>query len=96
MQLKAITTPGHTPGSVSYYTEGVLFSGDTLFRGSIGRTDFPGGDFDVEMDSICRRLMALPDDTQVLPGHMAETTIEFERSRNPFVLEWQKRQEEGS
>jgi hydroxyacylglutathione hydrolase len=96
LQLRAITTPGHTPGSVSYYTEGMLFSGDTLFRGSIGRTDLPGGSFAEEMTSICDRLLVLPDDTLVLPGHMDETSIEFEKKHNPFVLEWQQRLREGS
>ena len=88
LQLRAITTPGHTPGSVSYYTEGMLFSGDTLFRGSIGRTDLPGGNFDQEMRSICDRLLTLPDDTLVLPGHMQETSVAAEKANNPFVLEW--------
>ena len=91
LQLTAITTPGHTPGSVSYYTEGMLFSGDTLFRGSIGRTDLPGGSLDQEMASICQRLLVLPDDTAVLPGHMEETTVGFEKAHNPFVLEWMRR-----
>lgn len=94
LQLKAITTPGHTAGSVSYYTEGMLFSGDTLFRGSIGRTDMPGGSFEEEMMSIVDRLLVLPEDTIVLPGHMDETTIEFERKHNPFVLEWRMRRGE--
>ncbi len=93
IRLQVITTPGHTAGSVSYYTDGVLFSGDTLFRGSIGRTDFPGGDFGLEMQSICKRLLTLPEDTVVLPGHMEETTIQFEQQHNPFVLEWQRQQE---
>jgi glyoxylase-like metal-dependent hydrolase (beta-lactamase superfamily II) len=92
LRLLCIETPGHTPGSVSYYAEeGMLFSGDTLFRGSIGRTDLPGGSLDQEMNSICERLLALPDDTAVLPGHMDETTIAFERQHNPFVLEWLRR-----
>ena len=91
LRLQVIETPGHTPGSVSYYAEGMLFSGDTLFRGSIGRTDFPGGDFEQEMRSICDRLLALPDETIVLPGHMAQTTIREERAENPFVLDWQRR-----
>ncbi|HXU22915.1 MAG TPA: MBL fold metallo-hydrolase [Tepidiformaceae bacterium] len=91
LQLKAITTPGHTPGSVSYYTEGMLFSGDTLFRGSIGRTDLPGGSLDQEMKSICERLLVLPEDTIVLPGHMEQTTVSFEKQHNPFVLEWLRR-----
>ena len=91
VRLQAITTPGHTPGSVSYYTEGLLFSGDTLFRGSIGRTDMPGGDYDEEMASICDRLLALPDDTIVLPGHMQQTTVQAEKAQNPFVQDWLQR-----
>jgi glyoxylase-like metal-dependent hydrolase (beta-lactamase superfamily II) len=87
VQLNVMHTPGHTQGSVSFYTEGVLFSGDTLFRGSIGRTDLPGGDYRQEMASIVDRLLALPDDTVVLPGHMQETRIGHERQTNPFVLE---------
>ncbi len=88
LQLRAIETPGHTPGSMSYYTDGMLFSGDTLFNGSIGRTDLPGGDFEEELSSICDRLFLLPDDTVVLPGHMQETTIRQEKLHNPFALEW--------
>jgi glyoxylase-like metal-dependent hydrolase (beta-lactamase superfamily II) len=95
LQLKALTTPGHTPGSMSYYVDGLLFSGDTLFRGSIGRTDLPGGSFEEEMRSICDRLLTLPEETIVLPGHMDETTIQFEKAHNPFVLEWQHRIREG-
>lgn len=97
VRLLAITTPGHTPGSVSYYCEeaGLLFSGDTLFRGSIGRTDFPGGDFDEEMRSICDRLLVLPDETVVLPGHMEETTVGFEKQQNPFVQQWLMRPKRG-
>lgn len=87
VKLKVIYTPGHTQGSVSFYTEGLLFSGDTLFRGSIGRTDLPGGNYDQEMASIVEKLLALPDDTVVLPGHMQETRIGHERQTNPFVLE---------
>ncbi|MGE5594582.1 MAG: MBL fold metallo-hydrolase [Hyphomicrobiales bacterium] len=94
VRLQVITTPGHTPGSVSYYTEGMLFSGDTLFRGSIGRTDLPGGSFEQEMESICTKLLTLPDDTLVLSGHMDQTEIRFEKAHNPFVLEWQMRQRE--
>lgn len=87
VKLKVIHTPGHTPGSVSFYTEGMLFSGDTLFQGSIGRTDLPGGDYEQEMRSIIEKLLVLPDDTIVLPGHMRETRIGFERQTNPFVLQ---------
>lgn len=95
VKLKVIYTPGHTPGSVSYYTEGMLFSGDTLFQGSIGRTDLPGGDYAQEMASIIDKLLVLPDETIVLPGHMAETRIGFERQTNPFVLdELERRRQE--
>jgi hydroxyacylglutathione hydrolase len=85
LKLKVIHTPGHTPGSVCYYANGVLFAGDTLFAGSIGRTDLPGGDYDQEMGSIVERLLVLPDETIVLPGHMDQTTIGHERQRNPYV-----------
>jgi hydroxyacylglutathione hydrolase len=87
VKLKVIHTPGHTPGSISFYTNGIVFSGDTLFCGSIGRTDMPGGDYRQEMSSIVDRLLELPDDTIVLPGHMQETKIGIERQANPFVLE---------
>jgi glyoxylase-like metal-dependent hydrolase (beta-lactamase superfamily II) len=87
LTLKVIHTPGHTQGSVSFYADGLLFSGDTLFRGSIGRTDLPGGDYEQEMSSIIDRLLTLPDDTVVLPGHMDETRIGHERVANPFVLQ---------
>jgi hydroxyacylglutathione hydrolase len=85
IELKVLHTPGHTPGSVSLYGGGMLFSGDTLFRGSIGRTDLPGGDPVRIIESITQRLMVLPDDTIVLPGHMQETTIGAERAENPFL-----------
>jgi glyoxylase-like metal-dependent hydrolase (beta-lactamase superfamily II) len=85
VKLRVIHTPGHTQGSVCFYANGALFAGDTLFAGSIGRTDLPGGDYDQEMASICDRLLALPDDTVVLPGHMDQTTIGRERERNPYV-----------
>ncbi len=85
LKLRVLHTPGHTPGSVSFYANGVLFAGDTLFQGSIGRTDLPGGDQDQEMSSIVDRLLTLPDDTIVLPGHMGQTTIGEERRRNPYV-----------
>jgi hydroxyacylglutathione hydrolase len=85
LKLTVLHTPGHTPGSVSFYANGVLFAGDTLFQGSIGRTDLPGGDEHQEMASIVDRLLTLPDDTVVLPGHMGQTTIGEERQHNPFV-----------
>ena len=85
--MTVIHTPGHTPGSVSLYVPEahLLFSGDTLFRESIGRTDLPGGDTPLILSSIRSRLYTLPDDTRVLPGHMLETTIAHERTHNPFV-----------
>jgi hydroxyacylglutathione hydrolase len=90
LNLKVIYTPGHTPGSVSYYVNGLLFSGDTLFRGSIGRTDIPYGSYKQIMDAILNKLMILPNETIVLPGHQLETTIWQERSTNPFILEEMK------
>jgi hydroxyacylglutathione hydrolase len=85
--LRVIHTPGHTPGSISLYAADahLLFSGDTLFRESIGRTDLPGGDTETIFASIRERLYSLPSDTRVLPGHMQETTIAHEREHNPFV-----------
>ncbi len=86
--LKCLYTPGHAPGHISLLMEkeGVLFSGDTLFAGSIGRTDLPGGDHALLMRSILDRLMPLDDVVRVLPGHMGETTIGRERKTNPFLL----------
>ncbi len=86
LSFRVIHTPGHSPGGICLYGHGVLFCGDTLFNLSVGRTDFPGGDYDQLMKSIKGKLMALPDDTRVLCGHMSETTIGFERRHNPFVL----------
>jgi hydroxyacylglutathione hydrolase len=82
-----IHTPGHTEGSICLYFPGekTLIAGDTLFAGSIGRTDLPGGSFDKIMSSIHTRLMALPDDTDVIPGHGSATTIGTERDTNPFL-----------
>ncbi len=94
VSLKVIHTPGHTPGSVSFYGSGLLFAGDTLFQGSIGRTDLPGGDYDLEMASIIDRLLQLPDETIVLPGHMNQTTIGHERVANAYVqMELARREE---
>ncbi|MEX1194419.1 MAG: MBL fold metallo-hydrolase [Dehalococcoidia bacterium] len=96
VKLTVIHTPGHTPGSLSYYTEGMLFSGDTLFAGSIGRTDLPGGDYDQEMASIIDKLLVLPDETVVLPGHMGETRIDIEKQMNPFVQQEMERRRLGA
>ncbi|SHH66732.1 Glyoxylase, beta-lactamase superfamily II [Anaerosphaera aminiphila DSM 21120] len=82
--FKVIATPGHTPGGICLLLDNVLFSGDTLFYGSIGRTDLPGGDYDTIIKSL-HKLMELDKDTIVLPGHGSETNIEFERANNPFL-----------
>ncbi|MBR5540200.1 MAG: MBL fold metallo-hydrolase [Clostridia bacterium] len=85
LTFTVLHTPGHTDGSVCYWCGDTLFSGDTLFAGSIGRTDFAGGDFTAMRKSLAR-LAALPDDIRVIPGHGPETTIGFEKRHNPFVL----------
>ena len=82
--LQVIATPGHTPGSVCLLCEDALFSGDTLFAGSCGRTDFPGGSTPEILRSL-QRLAALPGDFRVLPGHAEETTLSRERLYNPFL-----------
>ena len=81
-------TPGHCPGGVCLQLDNHLFVGDTLFAGGIGRTDLPGGSYDVLMRSITEVLFALGDDSVVHPGHGADTTIGRERRTNPFVLEY--------
>ncbi len=85
LELKFIHTPGHTKGGMCILVNDVLFSGDTLFRQSIGRTDFPGGNFDEIKASINQKLFVLPEETDVFPGHMGPTTIEYEKVNNPFV-----------
>lgn len=85
--VQAIHTPGHTKGSVCYYfpEESLLVSGDTLFHGSVGRTDLPTGSTAQMMESLKRLLETLPEETDVLPGHEAATTIGYEKRYNPFV-----------
>jgi hydroxyacylglutathione hydrolase len=83
--LTVMHTPGHTPGGISLHTDGAVFVGDTLFAGSVGRTDFPGGDFGVLKASIQEKLFMLDDDVTVYPGHMGITTIGQEKRSNPFV-----------
>lgn len=87
LSFAVLHTPGHSPGGISLYGHGVVFSGDTLFNFGIGRTDFPGCSYQKLMESIKERLMALPDDTVVLPGHGPQTTIGTERQYNPFLYE---------
>ncbi len=84
--LKTIHTPGHSPGSCSFILEGydIVFVGDTLFAGSIGRTDLPGGDYNTLINSVKTKLFILPDETKVLTGHGPHTTIGYEKKYNPF------------
>ena len=84
LQLQVLETPGHTPGSVCFLTGSTLFSGDTLFAGSCGRTDFPCGSWSALMASL-RRLAALEGDRTVYPGHSEPTTLDSERKYNPYL-----------
>jgi glyoxylase-like metal-dependent hydrolase (beta-lactamase superfamily II) len=84
LSLKVIHTPGHTPGSVCLLCEDTMFAGDTLFASSIGRTDFPGGDYAVMKKSL-DRLAALEGNYRVFPGHGEDTTLDFERKTNPYM-----------
>lgn len=83
--ITVLTTPGHTLGGVCFLTAEGLLSGDTLFAGSIGRTDFPGGSLEQLLDGIEEKLMVLPEETRVYPGHGEETTIGREKRANPFL-----------
>jgi len=84
LRFTVIHTPGHSPGSICLLGHGLLFSGDTIFQGSIGRTDLPGGDFREISRSIRERIMPLPETLRVLPGHGPETTLKRETATNPF------------
>ena len=86
--IEELHTPGHTEGGSCYYIReiGVLFSGDTLFCGSVGRTDFPGGSMSEIVRSIKEKVMVLPDDTKVYPGHGEGTSVGYERENNPFLV----------
>jgi len=89
IKLKVIHTPGHSPGGMSLYLDGMVFTGDTLFVGSVGRTDFPGSSWDVLEASIRQKLYVLPGETKVFPGHnygsAPSSTIQNEKRYNPFV-----------
>ncbi len=89
--LDVLETPGHTPGGISLKLDVgekvLIFVGDTLFNGSIGRTDFPGGSYRQLIESIQQKLMVLPDDTEVYPGHGPGTTVGFEKAHNPFLVD---------
>ena len=85
LRFLVLHTPGHSPGCICLLGEGIIFSGDTLFNYGIGRTDLPGGSYSQLMNSIHTKLMTLPDNTAVYPGHGPDTTIGAERSGNPFL-----------
>lgn len=85
MDFQVLETPGHTVGGVCYYMSPAVFVGDTLFRESVGRTDFPGGDFEALAQSIRTKLFTLPDQTMAYPGHGQETQIAFEKENNPYL-----------
>jgi glyoxylase-like metal-dependent hydrolase (beta-lactamase superfamily II) len=85
-EIAFIRTPGHTPGSTCFLFEGMVFTGDTLFKGSIGRYDLPGGDGRQELESIRDKLLVLPDETPVYPGHGPSSTIGEERVTNPYLI----------
>jgi len=88
VKLLALLVPGHTAGSIAFYSEadGCVFTGDALFAGSIGRSDLPGGDHQTLLNSIRKNLLTLPPETVVYPGHGQETTIEREKRSNPYLL----------
>ena len=86
LNFLVLHTPGHTPGGICFLGQGVVFTGDTLFQYSIGRTDLPGGSHGQLLNSIHTKLMTLPDNTVVYPGHGPESTIGAERQGNPFLL----------
>lgn len=85
IEIKCISTPGHTKGGMSYLVDGKLFSGDTLFRGAVGRCDLTGGSYDAIARSIKEKLFLLPDDTKVFPGHGEMTTIGYEKKYNEIL-----------
>jgi glyoxylase-like metal-dependent hydrolase (beta-lactamase superfamily II) len=87
LDFDVIFTPGHSPGHVTYATDGALLSGDVLFQGSVGRVDLPGGDWDTLERSIEGLISSHPADTVVYPGHMAVTTLGRELQTNPFLTE---------
>lgn len=84
LKIKVLHTPGHSPGSVTYFVDNKLFVGDLIFAGSIGRTDLPGGDYQKLIRSVESKIFTLPDDTIIYPGHGPETTVGQEKATNPF------------
>jgi hydroxyacylglutathione hydrolase len=86
LRFRVLSTPGHSPGSICLYGEGIVLTGDTVFAGSVGRTDFPGGDIE-ELKKSFIKIMALPPETKILPGHGESSTVKNERESNFFVQE---------
>lgn len=97
-EWKVIATPGHSPGGVCYHcpSEKIIFTGDTLFAGTIGRTDLHGGDYDEEIVSIMEKIIVIDGDTQVFPGHGGSTDISTERTHNPFLVPFNELGPDGS
>lgn len=85
--IKVLHTPGHTPGGLSFYIESdhIIFTGDTLFQGSVGRTDLPGGNLEEEIKSIKTKILTLPSDTIIYSGHGPKSSVEWEKKHNPFL-----------
>lgn len=84
LEIKVLHTPGHSPGSVTFFVENKLFVGDLIFSGSIGRTDLPGGNFEHLMRSVNKNIFSLPEVTEIFPGHGPKTTVGIEKATNPF------------
>ena len=84
-EIKVIHTPGHTQGGVCFYTNGVLFSGDTIFKESVGRCDLPGGNFEQIVESIEQKIFTLPEETIIYPGHGKSTNIAWEKEHNTYL-----------
>lgn len=97
VEWKAVATPGHTPGGICYWseTEQLMFTGDTIFKGTIGRTDLPGGDYDKLIVSIMDGIMGFDGATNILPGHGPASTISDERTHNPFLEPFNEPEQEG-
>jgi len=88
--FEVLFVPGHSPGHVAFLNGGILIGGDVVFLGSIGRTDLPGGDYIQLMESIHNRILTLPDETIIAPGHGPATSVGQERATNPFILEYER------